>query len=44
MEKLTSLFHQRIGMPGDTRLTFEKLTEVLEKTVQSIPFESLLIR
>ncbi|MEH7074587.1 arylamine N-acetyltransferase family protein [Neobacillus drentensis] len=41
MEKLTSLFHQRIGMPENTRLTFVKLAEVLEKTAQCIPFENV---
>ena len=43
MEKLTSLFHKRIGMPDDKTITFQTLPEVLEKTAQSIPFENLTL-
>ncbi|SMQ81306.1 N-hydroxyarylamine O-acetyltransferase [Bacillus sp. OV166] len=43
MQKLTSLFHNRIGMPMNQTITFEKLDEVLEKTAQNIPFENLTI-
>ncbi|WP_066066988.1 arylamine N-acetyltransferase family protein [Neobacillus soli] len=43
MQKLTPLFHNRIGMPKNETITFEKLAEVLEKTAQNIPFENLTI-
>jgi N-hydroxyarylamine O-acetyltransferase len=43
MQKLTPLFHKRIGMPNNEPITFEKLAVVLEKTAQSIPFENLAL-
>ncbi|WP_144548501.1 arylamine N-acetyltransferase [Bacillus sp. X1(2014)] len=43
MQNLTTLFHKRIGMPEDQKISFEKLPEVLEKTAQNIPFENLSI-
>jgi len=43
MQNLTTLFHKRIGLPEDQKITFEKLAEVLEKTAQTIPFENLSI-
>ena len=43
MQTLTSLFHQRIGLPRNQTITFENLAEVLEKTAQNIPFENLTI-
>jgi N-hydroxyarylamine O-acetyltransferase len=43
MQTLTSLFHQRIGLPMNQTITFENLDEVLEKTAQNIPFENLTI-
>ena len=43
MQTLTSLFHQRIGLPMNQTITFENLAEVLERTAQNIPFENLTI-
>ncbi|MFJ7726841.1 arylamine N-acetyltransferase [Neobacillus sp. NPDC097160] len=43
MKKLNSLFHKRIGMPENEKITFKKLGDVLEKTAQNIPFENLNI-
>jgi N-hydroxyarylamine O-acetyltransferase len=43
MQKLTPLFHKRIGMPYNEPITFEKLAVVLEKTAQNIPFENLTL-
>lgn len=43
MQNLTPLFHKRIGMPNNEKITFEKLAEVLEKTARNIPFENLSI-
>ncbi|MEH7748690.1 arylamine N-acetyltransferase [Neobacillus drentensis] len=43
MQNLTTLFHKRIGMPYNEKITFEKLPEILEKTAQTIPFENLTI-
>ncbi|QIZ09244.1 arylamine N-acetyltransferase [Priestia megaterium] len=43
MQTLTSLFHQRIGVPINQTITFENLADVLEKTAQNIPFENLTI-
>ncbi|MFK9095047.1 arylamine N-acetyltransferase [Bacillus salipaludis] len=43
MKKLNSLFHKRIGMLENEKITFEKLADVLEKTAQNIPFENLNI-
>jgi N-hydroxyarylamine O-acetyltransferase len=43
MQTLTSLFHQRIGLPINQTITFENLADVLERTAQNIPFENLTI-
>ncbi|GHH99194.1 arylamine N-acetyltransferase family protein [Neobacillus kokaensis] len=43
MSKLASLFHQRIGIWENEKITFEKLNKVLEKTATSIPFENRAI-
>lgn len=43
MSNIKALFHNRIGMPENETITFEKLPEVLEKTAQTIPFENLSV-
>lgn len=43
MRNLTALFHQRIGIPENEMITFEKVSEILEKTAKEIPFENLSI-
>lgn len=38
-----TLFRQRIGIPENEELTFEKLDDLLEKTATTIPFENLRV-
>ncbi|MCM3570301.1 arylamine N-acetyltransferase [Neobacillus mesonae] len=40
MNKLTTLFHQRIGVPENEAAAFESLASILEKTAETIPFEN----
>lgn len=43
MKDLNTLFRKRIGFPEGKKLSFENLSEVLEKTARTIPFENLCI-
>ncbi|WP_240417870.1 arylamine N-acetyltransferase family protein [Paenibacillus periandrae] len=43
MTELNELFRKRIGIPDHTKLTFDILDYILEKTAAAIPFENLNI-
>lgn len=43
MNRLSVLFHQRIGYAGDEKVDFARLDRILELAAQRIPFENLCI-
>ncbi|MFD2444907.1 arylamine N-acetyltransferase [Bacillus sp. CGMCC 1.16607] len=43
MSNLNTLFRQRIGFAENEVITFENLSQILEKTATAIPFENLCI-
>lgn len=43
MSSVNSLFRKRIGIPEDEKISFEMLSDILERTSTSIPFENLCV-
>ncbi|WP_087975167.1 arylamine N-acetyltransferase family protein [Oceanobacillus rekensis] len=43
MNNINILFHNRLGIPYNEKITFENLHIILEKTAKTIPFENLSI-